>query len=338
MTEFRPTEVWQPDTEGFVYEEAIEHALRAINQKNPLQLVENLITSVERSEQGAVFAVLKGEQSSEYSSSDAAVMFNPFANGASPNMLIRAEFIREVFKYADIRDAEGKLMPVAMLAAPALNGSNLNLSREDKDAIKQGELGPFARELLRAVSEKEIGKVVLFGFSQGADVALAGARTAYSANLDTEALSVGDPAGVEARSLLKLIKDFKAAAPDLEERANKSGIDALKSAREEKWGMTKFVLSVLHPHNRFMLAGALGSNTFQDRIQELINEDNLKKIVVAYGGESTISAPSMIEPAIEKLYEAKGQDSFVSIRVDSAQHSWGDQLTLLAKLYLRALK
>jgi hypothetical protein len=61
-------------------------------------------------------------------------------------------------------------------------------------------------------------------------------------------------------------------------------------------------------------------------------------LTVGYGGESTITRPADIEPAIASLYNHNGEDSFTSIRVEGVQHTWGDQLTLLAKLYLRAFQ
>jgi pimeloyl-ACP methyl ester carboxylesterase len=338
MLQFKPTEIWTPESNDLTYGDVIETARRAINQKRPKELIYDLNISVDHSSEGVAFSMLQGEHPAEYSNTDAFVMFNPYANGATSNMLLRAEFLREVFKAANIRDDQGKLLPVIMIASPGVNGSNLKLKREDKKAIAQGELGPFAKELLRIVSEQEIGKVALLGFSQGADVALAGARTAYSANLDVAAVSIGDPAGVADRSFVRLLNDFRLSAPDLEERADKSGIRALRPAREEKGEARRFFASLAYPLNRFAIVKGLGVNNFENRVQEIINERKVGKIAVGYGAESIICPPIEIEPAIASLYERNGSNSFISIRVEGAQHTWGDQLTLLAKLYLKALQ
>lgn len=292
---------------------------------------------VERSDNGIAFAILKGERPEEYSSTEALVTFNPFGNTASPNMLVRAEFIREVAYFANIRDGQGKLKPVIMLAAPGVKGSKLKLSKEERKEIKKGELGPAAKELLHAVSEKGIGRIALLGFSQGADVALAGARTGYSANLDVEDVSIGDPAGVKDRNPLALGRDFAKAAPGLEAAANRTGLRVLRPAREVKGEFSRFYISAIQPINSMVIAKALGVNSFESRMQEILDEGKVNNLVVGYGAESTISNPKDIEPAMARLYERNGEEAFTSIKVEGGTHAWGDQLTLLAKLYMRAL-
>jgi hypothetical protein len=334
VTRFSPTESWH----GYEPDEAIEKALQEMNQKNPGELIDNLQRQVESSQGGVAYAILKGEKPEEYSSTEALVMFNPFANAATPNMLMRTEFLREVAKFSDVRDSDGKLKPVVMLASPGINGSKVKLSRQEKKEVKKGDLGPVARELLQAVSEKEIGQVALLGFSQGADVALAGARTAYSANLDTSAVSVGDPAGVKARSMPRLMKDFNAAAPDLEAAADRTGLIPLKPARLGQGEYRRFAMSAAQPINWLVIGRALGAHSFEGRVQELFDEGRVDKLVVGYGEKSTIAPPAAIEPSLQRLHERDVHEILTSIKVEDAQHTWGDQLTLLAKLYMRALK
>jgi pimeloyl-ACP methyl ester carboxylesterase len=338
MDRFKPTEVWFPDVEKFELEEPIIQARNSINQNDPNKLISDLKSQVEISDNKVTYAVLKGEEPEEYSQTHAAAMFNPYANGASSNMLVRSEFLREVFRFSDIRDEDGKLLPVIMLAAPGVEGSNVKLNKDEKEQIRRGELGPLAKELLRTVSERDIGRVTLLGFSLGADLALAGARDSFKANLEVAAISVGDPTGVVNRGLIKLIKDFYAAAPDLEERADKSGIDALRPAREEKGGYLKFLASTLYPINKPSNHKVLSGNRFEQNMQQILAQDKIDNLVIGYGSESTITRPADIEPAIQALYDRYAADSFSSIRVEGVQHTWGDQLTLLAKLYLRAFQ
>jgi hypothetical protein len=106
---FTPTETWTSISELSQLDEPIQRALFDMNQQNPGKLIDTLKQSVERSEGGVTFAMLKGENPSEYSDTEALVIFNPFANAATPNMLVRAEFIREVAKYSDVRATDGKL-------------------------------------------------------------------------------------------------------------------------------------------------------------------------------------------------------------------------------------
>ncbi len=331
-----PTEVWLP---GSDLEEPFERALHELNQKDPKQLIDTLKQSVEHSENGVAFAVLKGDNPSEYSTTDALVIFNPFANAATPNMLVRAEFVREVAKQTAVCDAEGKLKPVIMLASPGIGGSSLNLTKVEREALKAGELGPAARELLHAVTEKEVGRVALFGFSQGADMALAGARSGYSASLDVEAVAAGDPAGVEDRSIAKLAQDFsKAGAKDLKKAVAATGLAAQKTALGLGLvDFTRFGVSATNPLNLAMYKG-LGNDVFESRVLDILEEGTVGRLVVGYGADTSIAKPESIEPALQHIYDLKGQDSFISVKVDEGKHTWGDQLTLLAKLYMRAVR
>ncbi len=336
--DLRPTEVWTPDRDFNDLDDAIDRARDSLNRKNPQMLISDLMDKVEKTPAGVTFAVLKGPKPEKYSETSALVMFNPFANGATPNMLVRTEFIREVARFANVRDETGELIPAVMMASPGVRGSNIELSIDERKQIRQGDLGPFAKELLSAVSHKEIGRVALCGFSQGADVALAGAREAYSANLDVGALSVGDPAGVINRNTIILARDFGNASPELETDALKSNLEALDMARHMRFEYTRFALSTLYPSNWYLLGGAMGKETFETRMQQIIDEGKVDSIVAGYGEKSTIAPPESIEPVIQRLYESNGKESFISIKVKNARHSWGDNLNLLARLYLRALR
>lgn len=343
--EFTPTESWQPDTDQREVDGAIQRAVTAMNERDPDELIDTLKQSVEQSESGISYAVLKGqgEERKEYSDTEALVMFNPFANAATPNQLVRAEFMREVAKQSDVRDPEGKFKPVVMLASPGIEGSSYRLSREERAGIRQGELGPVARELLRAVSEKDIGKVSLLGFSQGADIALAGARTAYSANLDTQSVAAGDPAGVEQRSMPKLAGDFfKVGAKDLKKAVGATGLDA----QEEALGtgtvdFARFGASAAVRPSNWALYKGLGNDVLNERVKEILSQEKVDKLVIGYGGDSAIAKPENIEPTLAWLHEIdelRGDEQrLFSVKVEDRNHAWGDQLDLLAKLYMQSV-
>lgn len=338
--EFTPTEVWTPETADPAFDEVIEKAQREMNSQNPEQLIDALKYKVDRSEQGIVYAVLDGntpDERREYSATDALVMFNPFANTATSNMLVRSEFLRLAAKNADVRDSDGKLKSIIMLASPGVHGSKLKLSRQEKKRISNGDLGPAAEEYLQTVRELEFGHIALLGFSQGADMAVAGTRSASKANLDPDSLSVGDPASIEDRGLVVLAKDFNAAAPDLESTALRSGLNALDNARHERWGYTEFAASALYPANWYRLGKAMGKSSFETNMQAVLDNSGLDRVVVGYGGKSTISPPEYIEPTLARLRSRIEEGQLLTIKVKDASHAWGDDLTLLAKLYLKSL-
>jgi hypothetical protein len=338
-----PTEIWTPQERDFDLGDTIEESRREINTKNPKQLIHGLEKTVKHSEAGVTYAVLKGEDPSNYSDTEALVMFNPFANSATPNMLVRAEFIRLVAEHENVRDDQGKLKPVIMLASPGLFGDRLALSRSEKKQVRSGDLGPAAKELLGAVSAIEYGRVALLGFSQGADMAISGALEAESSNLDLTELSVGDPAQVKERKAYELALDFLKSGSKFQGSIDESAIEAQKTAIGKSSAslarnkdFIRFGVTALTPTNRTIWA-ALGKNEFESQMNRLINETAAHKIVVGYGGESDISPPSEIEPALTRLHDEVADNRLISVRVNGKTHAWGDQLPLLAKLYMRAL-
>jgi len=332
---FEPTEIWHLDEPLEPY---ILKARRIMNDKDPKQLISQLQQQVKRSKNGITYAVLKGDEPEEYSESEALVVFNPFANAATPNMLVRSEFIREVAKQANIRDGESKLKPVVMLASPGIVGSTLKISKDERHQIRHGDLGPAAKEMLNAVAAEEIGKVSLLGFSQGADMALAGARVALESNLDNQALSIGEPASSQSRTVLELGKDFISSPPPgpyIERAGVNAQAEAVAKGRFE-W--QRFAGSVLtSPVNNIDLIFGMARSPFEKQMQEVLDSSLEGKAVVGYGADSKISRPEYIEPTLERLHDYDKAGLLSSIKVNGAGHGWGDQLTLLAKLYMRAL-
>jgi len=332
---FKPTETWSLDEPLEPY---ILKARNEMNAKDPKKLISELQNQVQKSENGISYAILKGERPQDYSDTEALVMFNPFANASTPNMLVRTEFIREVARFADIRDQDGKLIPVVMLASPGIGGSTLKLTRGERAEIRDGDLGPAAKELLHAVSSLEIGRVSILGYSQGADMAMAGVRVANQSNLDTKAMSIGDPAGVEDRSLRILTSDFL-SGPSLKPSIERSGLDAQKeSVGRGRFEGPRFIASVLtSPVNNLDLILGMSRSSFEKQMQQVITDGWVDKAVVGYGTDSRIAKPAEIEPGLVRLHESDAGGILTSVKISGGNHTWGDQLTLLAKLYMRAL-
>ncbi len=332
--QFTPTEIWTPDLES-----DFDRIRREVNSEDPEVLLSSLMKKVEQTDNGIVYAVLDGNTPGEYSITDALVIFNTFAAGATPIALAKAEIIRRVAKEAGIRDAEGKLKPVIMLANPnIINGSKFALSKEEKKEVKAGDLGSIASELLRAVEQKDIGKIAIFGFSNGADLGLAASRKAYSRNLDIHSTSVGDPASTEARGLPRLVKDFMGAGnKSLKEEMNQSDVVLVdKAFGTGTIDFARFGASNFIPQN-VRLALGMGKNTFETRVQEILDDGKVEEgLVIGYGDSSKIAKPENIEPAMQRLYEANGSNAFMSIRFSDSKHTFGDNLEKMAYLVTRA--
>jgi hypothetical protein len=330
---YRPTETW-PNQEHQEIDVAVNAAIDQMNQEDPKKLIEKLKSQVETSEDGIKFALLKGftpEEAGEYSDEEAVVMFNPFAGGATPNMLVRTELIRRVAKLMDVRDSKGKLKPVIMLSSPAYGGSRLKLSEAEKQAVKSGDFGSIAETYLKVVSAKNIGKAALLGFSQGADLALSAASIASKANIDISRLAIGDPARVMNRGSLTLMGDFSKAT-NLGDMKKATGLDAQAEALDTMDFIKFLSSSVGIGENRAIMDG-LGKDKFGSLANQLLGSKEFEKLIVGYGEKSAIAQPSAIVPSLALLHEDYGHDRLVSIKIAEGQHTWGDQLRLLMKLY-----
>jgi hypothetical protein len=287
-------------------------------------------------------SLMGGSDSSEYSATDALVMFSPHAHGLTPNMLVRGEFTRRVAEKKNVRDQEGKLKPVIVVANPGIRGSNFKLTRAEGWKVRNGDLGPVARELLRSVTVKDFGRVALFGYSEGSDIALAGVHEAYGTSLDTVAVGVGDPVAVKDRGRkyvrdARLLSDFM-KAPDFKPSVERTGLEVQQVALGNGMAdMIEFTTSGFHPLNLALMRG-IGKNTFESQVEAAIERGAVDRIVAAYGENTAIAKPSEIEPALERLHGIDENGALISVKVGGANHTWGDQLTLLAKLYMRAVE
>jgi hypothetical protein len=333
---FQPTETW-PNTEHQYIDVAVNDAINDMNKEDPSKLIAGLMAQVKTADNGISYAILKGSdlEARGYSDEEAVVMFNPFAGGATPNMMVRVELIRRIAKKLDVRDAKGKLKPVIMLASPAFGGSSLALSKEELEAIKSGDFGSVAQEYLKVITAKNFGKAALLGFSQGADMALTAANISKSANLDVSRVAIGDPARVMGRSPINLLKDF-GQGTNLGEMIDATGMDAQKEALKfGSFDLVKFLASgALIKANRRLWVG-LGRDKFEELANELLALPDFEKLVVGYGENSAIAKPEYIEPGLNRLHNEYGRDRLISVKVMEGKHTWGDQLRLLMKLYYR---
>ena len=333
--QFTPTEIWAVDDQ---LDQPIEQARYAMNTKNTAQLIGSLRQKVKRADNGVAYAVLDGDQPQEYSTTEALVYFDSLSVGPSDNRLVKAEFIREVALFSDLngtRDQQGKLKPVILIASPG-PGSDLRLSRQERKQVKSGDFGPAAAEYLRAVSELGLGKIATLGFSKGSKDALAAVTMASDANLDVDRSAVGEHPGAEARKLGQLTTAFGEAGPkELKESKARTGLKAQEAALN-KADMARFALGLFKPINWALVRG-MQPNTFEKEVQEIFDNGRLERLVVGYGSDSAITRPTAIEPSLERLHRIYGREKLLSIKVKGGNHAWGDQLPLLAKLYMRAL-
>jgi hypothetical protein len=318
----------------------IRYARREMNQENPKELLEKLRKEIKHTEGGVNFAVLRGDNPEEYSSTDALVIFNQFGISPNDSSLVRAEFVRRVAREADVHDDEGKLKPVILLGSPSHDygsafGRGLKLTKNEKEVVKNGQLGPYAERLLNVVAWEGFGRVALRGLGQGADVALAAGEKQYRYMLDLDSISVGAVIAQEDRDCLALLgSSTKARTKSLRRSIKNTGLIAQKETQDNLVGVGVLGASALINTNRVLLGG-LSKNSFEERIQTVLDQGEIDKIILGYGTNDAYSNTQIIESAIQGINDMR-PESVVSVRINNGDHAWGEQLTILSKLYLLA--
>jgi len=336
----RPNEIVPPSFED-IGEESITKAIETFNSIPDLKTLDYFLreNNVEMSPNGVCYAIVGPEGKSQ---TEAILVPTPFANTMTDNMLERAYFLSKVVEEEGIADSDGNILPVIMVASPGIGGSKMHFTKEELAEIRSGNLGVYAKELLRAIELIGVGRLAITGaFSQGADIALASHKHAPSANIDITRLAVGDPAGVVNRGFVELGRDFMATGPkDLKQTLGESGLhhkgDSINSS-----DFARFALSAItSPVNRALWQG-LSHDNFEKTLIEILNSPQVadkitKSVVVGYGENSSIARPEHIEPALQRATEQDLMKILYTMRVKNANHTWGDNLPLLSLLIARA--
>jgi len=144
--------------------------------------------------------------------------------------------------------------------------------------------------------------------------------------------------GSKKRQIPRLAYDFF-RAPSLTASIEATGLDAQKeSVGKGRYEGSRFVGSIISQPINWDLIMGMTANTFERRVQEIINEGRVDRLVVGYGSESRVAKPRVIEPALQRLHDEFDTSGILtSVKIAGGNHTWGDQMTILAKLYMRAL-
>ena len=331
---FRPSQVWDPDSADFEVEEAILRARDEMNRENPDELLSQLTQKSQTSKRSGVITFV-GHKAEDYSKTDGLVLFDSYAMGIEKGRLTRPEFVRRVLYHAGVRDKEGLPLPVLFIPSPGLR--SFFKSWVNARAIRKGEFGHFAQPRLKAVESMGIGRISLMGHSQGASVAIAAARRQFSPNFDIEALIADDPVNVERRKIREFSRDFRAAT----DRSQAREANDLKAQLEsvDNRGMAQFLITaVFWPSNSLVMLPAMTKNRFDNDVKEVITEGRTQKLVVAYGAQSEMAVPILVESSLWALSSTDDRRVLTSICIESADHTWVEDYRLVGKTALMGFK
>lgn len=282
---------------------------------------------------GIAYAVLKNENDS---SETAVVHFNPFANGLTINMLLRAEYCRRAFRALGLTDEDGKKLSVITLASPS-RSSTIKLNKEHRLRAAEGQLDAIAAHYLEVVRGLGYKRLEIIGFSQGASVAAAAAAMAPSVGLIPVHLAIGEPANIMTRKKTSLMRHFAASAKHLKPAVRAGRIQAFEIAHRNETA-TRYVLGILRrPRLNYVLLKSLSKELFVHDITRALK--NGTRITIGYGDITTISPPKIMQQIVTTTRKTSPDATHAihTVEIKDAHHTWSDQLNLLATFYGYAL-
>lgn len=274
------------------------------------------------------------------STKEIALMHLPFANSIlDPHMQVRADVLRKLLVEADVRDEAGDQLPVIAVSAP--NKTNrYEFDEEQTEAIEKGFLGPVTERILQeSAFIRNAGRISVIGFSQGADVGLAGVKY-LAKNHDVGFVSLGDPAGTASQSLFSLGKNFLSTSmKQVEQEVANSGLELLDAAFELRRSDLRFALDALTKES-LSIAKGMSKGQFIFDLMDALSRRNVESVVVGMGDNSTVSRQYTVKEWLQNISNDLSKKSvapyFEAYTETEATHAYGDNLRKLGKQVLKA--
>lgn len=305
----------------------IEAVTQRYNASDFQQLIEPLREQVTSDGTTGIHYVLLKQAHSSHKV--AVAHFNPFGNGMTDNMLLRAAYLHDVFDTVKISDTS---LPVFSFASPSAN-KGIKFQRHHRKAMSRGDFTRIADQYLSVITSWGFKELRVIGFSQGATLAAAVAARATQHGVVVTHLAIGEPANVVKRSRRQLGTDFKVSAGHLNTAIDASGIEHFK--RFYAQGSTARYLARLLPQARLTLAvtAGLGKPTLINDLRTVMHRDT--KVTLSWGDINTVSPASAMQQIVAQS-RADGH-AIYTLEVAGGHHTWADTVNVLAAFYSYAL-
>lgn len=299
--------------------EAILEPLRALRMRDP--------------ETGIEFARLAKPQDN---ATTAVVHFNPFGNGLSDHMLLRADYCNQALRAGGLGDARGRTLPFVTMAAPSGN-QQLHLDRHHHRRIARGQFDTLALQHLRIIKQLGYERIAIIGFSQGASLAIAAAAVASQLGLEVTHVAIGEPANIVARSRSKLARQFFGSSRHLPAAVKAVNLKALHQAHGQEKASDLTVKLLRKIRLNYNLLSGLSKPSFEAELDAVLRQGI--PITLGYGDLTTISPPSDVRRIVTRVRREPDYKthSLHVVEVTGGHHTWADTLNLLATFYTYAL-
>jgi pimeloyl-ACP methyl ester carboxylesterase len=257
---------------------------------------------------------------------EVAVLHLPMANGLTRNKVFRSV----VWHLANPHQR------LIVFANPGVVGKDHYGKPQARHLLKvaRGDLKPVVASSLEYLKEQQITKTAQFGYSFGADRALAMTALAPQYDITVDKLAIIEPASVVSKRFLRLAHDFNAGGKGLKQTLRQTDSLLLRESRQRRNehiipGMT----ALLRPTN-LAIARALSKGGFEHRLKEALEAQPTMKVYIAWGSESELSPDELMQELTRKYAQQHpGRIAHARLR---GNHSMADDVALHAAIMLQA--
>lgn len=262
-----------------------------------------------------------------YDVSTASVLHLPMANGLTRNKIFRAGILH-------LADPSQRLIVFANPGIPLRDSSGKPRLRH-LPKVARGDLAPVVASSLAYLEAQHITSIVQYGYSFGADRALALAAEAAAHSIRVDKSVVADPASIKRRNLLRLVRDFNAGGKSLKKTLQAVDSRLLRDSRPRSSEHPLLVMgSLLRPAN-LAVARALSKGGFEGRLRAALQAQPDMKVQLVWGGESELSDDSIMQ-ALADEYARIYPKRVAHTRIANHNHSMADDVALHAAIMLQA--
>lgn len=262
----------------------------------------------------------------EHDPDKALVVHLPMANPLDPNQL---------YQVATIAQANPDMRVLAAANPSGLGyGAGVIKSKPERQAVAHGNLRPVVDPLLRAMDQKGITEATHYGYSYGADKALA---ATLHGDQEVESVTLLEPAAVKERSLLKLGLDFSSTAKTLEDYAQAPGDLAFLEARKDSVGALTYNLGLARLSN-IAVARYIAQGKFEAGLHQAMDAQPESLMTVAWGTESELAVHSLMQQIMERTQARRDGHRVRQMQLPGQKHAVANDIHLQAAVSLEGRK
>jgi pimeloyl-ACP methyl ester carboxylesterase len=241
----------------------------------------------------------------------AIVVCLPMARGLDAAEVRRASRLKRLFP--DDR-------MIFMASPDGWNSPAGRLTKEQRHAVRSGEIRPMIASLLHYLHEHGITTVDWVGNSYGARTAVAAAAFAAENQIHIirRVVSIETPDAV-ARGFVGLALAFYSTRKRVADHMGALTDPVFAAALEQQPDLPHYILNLASPAN-WAIAHGIARGQFEANMRTLLECSPEAHVTVAYGTHSELVLKEHIEPimkAFEKLYPGRTE----VIRLDQAAHA-----------------